>query len=303
MLLEQIMVLWCLGLPHPILAPGRLRMVLLLAVPVRGVTAKMFGRPMWSKLQVCPSVVCAYLLTSRLQGSAFVMYYSAQVSDGSTHCVGVATASSPGGPYEPQGSSPLACPTSQGGAIDANGFQDADGTNYLLYKVDGNSIGNGGDCNNSNPPIQPTPIMLQRMSADGTATDGSAAVQILDRSDADGPLVEAPSLVRVQDSSSSGGWLYILFFSSNCYSSSLYDVSYAYSTSGVGGPYTKAGAPVAPLLQTSTPYSQLYAPGGLSITSTGTNVVFMADEGQTSDTRQMYTGSLSFDIEGRSVSI
>ena len=231
------------------------------------------------------------------------MYYSAQINDGSTHCVGVATASSPGGPYEPQGSSPLACPTSQGGAIDANGFQDSDGTNYLLYKIDGNSIGNGGDCGNSVAPIQATPIMLQRMSADGITSDGSAPIQILDRSDADGPLVEAPSLVRVEDSSSTGGWLYFLFFSSNCYSSSLYDVSYAYSTSGVGGPYTKAQAPTAPLLQTGTPYSQLYAPGGLSVTSTGTQVVFMADEGQTADTRQMYTGSLNIDVAGRSISI
>ena len=145
--------------------------------------------------------------------------------------------------------------------------------------------------------------MLQKLSADGTTTDGSAPVQILDRDDADGPLIEAPSLVRVEDSSSAGGWLYILFFSSNCYSSSLYDVSYAYSTAGVAGPYTKAQAPVAPLLQTGTPYADLYAPGGLSVASTGTKVVFMADEGQSADTRQMYTGTLSIDVAGRSVSI
>lgn len=230
------------------------------------------------------------------------MYYSAKLSDDSTHCVGVATSSSPGGPYEPQNSQPIACPSSQGGAIDADGFQDADGTNYLLYKIDGNSIAPGGTCGND-PATQPTPIMLQRMSADGTATDGSAPVQILDRSDADGPLIEAPSLVRVQDSSSAGGWLYILFFSSNCYLTPDYDVSYAYSTNGVAGPYTKAQAPVAPLLQTSTRYSQLYAPGGLSITSTGNQVVFMADLDQSANTRQMYTGTVNIDVAGRSVSI
>ena len=229
------------------------------------------------------------------------MYYSAQVNDGSTHCVGVASASSPGGPYEPQVSA-LACPASQGGAIDANGFQDSDGTNYLLYKIDGNSLGGGGSCGNADGS-HTTPIMLQKMSADGISTDGSAPVQILDRSDADGPLIEAPSLVRVEDSSSSGGWLYFLFFSSNCYNTPDYDISYAYSTAGVGGPYTKAQAPVAPLLQTGTPYSQLYAPGGLSVTSTGTQVVFMADEAQTADTRQMYTGSLNIDVAGRSISL
>ena len=231
------------------------------------------------------------------------MYYSAQLSDGSTHCVGVATASSPGGPYNPVGDSPLACPADQGGAIDANGFQDADGTNYLLYKIDGNHDNPGGDCGNANPPLKPTPIMLQKMSADGTATDGSAPKQLLDREDADGPLIEAPSLVRVEDASSAGGWLYILFFSSNCYNTPNYDTSYAYSTNGVGGPYTKAQAPVAPLLRTGTPYQQLYAPGGLSVASTGNQVVFMADEGTTPDVRQMYTGTINVDVAGRSVSI
>lgn len=231
------------------------------------------------------------------------MYYTAQLSDGSTNCIGVATASAPAGPYTPQNSAPVACPSSQGGAIDPNGFQDSDGTNYLLYKVDGNSIGHGGNCNNGVAPIVPTPIMLQRMSADGTATDGSAPVQILDRDDADGPLVEAPSLVRVQDPSSAGGWLYILFFSSNCYSGSQYDTSYAVSTNGVAGPYTKAQAPVGPLLKTGSPYGQLYSPGGLSIASTGTQVVFHADEGTTADTRQMYTGNINVDVAGRSVSI
>ena len=230
------------------------------------------------------------------------MYYSAQTNDGSTHCVGVATATSPSGPYEPATTS-IACPASQGGAIDANGFQDADGSNYVVYKIDGNSIGHGGNCGNSVDPIVPTPIMLQKLNADGTATDGSAPVQILDRDDADGPLVEAPSLTRVADSTSAGGFLYILFFSSNCYSSSLYDVSYATSTNGIAGPYTKAQAPVAPLLQTGKPDASLYAPGGLSISPTSNMVVFMADQGTTSDVRQMYSGTVNIDVAGRSVSI
>ena len=101
------------------------------------------GKDLWAPnvVQVVSSnlqritLVGTHRLTSANQGNTFVMYYSAKLSDDSTHCVGVATASTPNGPYDPVGDSPLACPSSQGGAIDANGFQDADGSLYLLYKV------------------------------------------------------------------------------------------------------------------------------------------------------------------------
>lgn len=108
---------------------------------------------------------------------------------------------------------------------------------------------------------------------------------VLDRSDIDGPLVEAPSLVKVNG-------VYVLFFSSNCYSGSLYDTSYATATN-IKGPYTKAQAPYAPLLQTGTPYPQLYSPGGLDVGPDGVNVVFHADLGTTADTRQMYVGQIA----------
>lgn len=114
---------------------------------------------------------------------------------------------------------------------------------------------------------------------------------VLDRSDADGPLVEAPSLVKVKG-------VYVLFFSSNCYSGSLYDTSYA-TADHIKGPYTKAGAPNAPLLQTGKPYSQLYSPGGLDVAPDGVNVVFHADLGKTAHVRQMYTGKIS--VTGKTV--
>lgn len=114
---------------------------------------------------------------------------------------------------------------------------------------------------------------------------------VLDRSDADGPLVEAPSLVKVNG-------VYVLFFSSNCFSGALYDTSYA-TADNIKGPYTKAQAPDAPLLQTGTPYSQLFSPGGLDVGPGGVNVVFHADLGTTSDTRQMYAGQIS--ITGKTV--
>lgn len=91
--------------------------------------------------------------------------------------------------------------------------------------------------------------MLQELDADGTTLVGEA-VEVLDRSDADGPLVEAPSLVRAGDGT------YLLFFSSNCYSTTLYDISYATSSS-LKGPYAKS---TEPLLVTGD-YG-LTAPGG-----------------------------------------
>jgi beta-xylosidase len=106
--------------------------------------------------------------------------------------------------------------SSQGGAIDPSGFQDADGTRYVVYKIDGNNIGHGGSCNNGVAPIVPTPIMLQQVESDGITLVGGAQ-EILTNGEYDGPLVEAPSLSRISDPSSAGGQLYILFFSSNCF--------------------------------------------------------------------------------------
>lgn len=96
----------------------------------------------------------ADLYVAQNDGS-FVMYYSATTtSDTSKHCVGAATASSVTGPYTAVGSTALICPLSQGGAIDASGYND-NGNQYIVYKVDGNSIGHGGACgNNGMAPLQ-----------------------------------------------------------------------------------------------------------------------------------------------------
>jgi hypothetical protein len=49
------------------------------------------------------------------------------------HCVGAATSDTILGPYTAQ-DSPLFCPLSQGGAIDASGYNDK-GQRYIVYKV------------------------------------------------------------------------------------------------------------------------------------------------------------------------
>lgn len=68
------------------------------------------------------------------------------------------------------------------------------------------------DSDNALPLQVPTPIMIQQLTAEGTAfAVGSTATEILDRDDDDGPLIEAPSLAR------SAEGVYFLTFSSNCY--------------------------------------------------------------------------------------
>ncbi|KAJ5240476.1 uncharacterized protein N7469_002067 [Penicillium citrinum] len=182
----------------------------------------------------------------RRDDGKYVMYYCANSkkvgpNKNDHHCVGTASVIS-----------------KKGGAIDPAGFQDDDGTYYVTYKVNGNSIGNGGDCNNAVDPIVPTPLMLQKLAKDAVTPVGDP-VEILDRdtADGDGPLVEAPSLV-----SSSG--TYYLFYSTHCYNEDSYDARYA-TASSITGPYIKNNEK---FLKTGDNPS-LIAPGGATVHADG----------------------------------
>lgn len=200
----------------------------------------------------------------RKLGSTYVLYYSATVAaQTAQHCVGAATSNTILGPYSAT-ASPLACPLSTGGAIDASGFTDTDETHYLVYKVDGNSIGHGGVCGNTVAPIVPTPLILQALASDGVTPVGDP-IELLNRSDADGPLIEAPNVILVNG-------VYFLFFSSNCYTTPQYDVSYA-TASSIKGPFTKSDAP---LLVTGSPFN-ITTPGGAQATMDGKSLVFHAN--------------------------
>lgn len=216
------------------------------------------------------------------------MYYADNlVGNEAHHCVGVATSQTVLGPYTPVGT-PFACPIEQGGAIDADGFQDVDGNRYVVYKVDGNSIGHGGECGNMVAPIVPTPIMLQPVAADGITPIGEPT-ELLDRDEFDGPLIEAPSLHRSDEG------IYFLFFSSNCFTGPLYDTSYATATS-IYGPYTKTDLPL--FITGDGP--DLRGPGGSDIIKDGSRIVLHSHVDD--DLRQyvgytprgMYTAQLKF---------
>lgn len=202
------------------------------------------------------------------------------------HCIGAATATSALGPYTPHPSL-LACPIKKGGAIDPAAFTDHDGTPYLLWKVDGNNIGHGGECGNMVRPRQPTPIMLQKLQPNGLTLKGPP-IKILDRTDADGPLVEAPELVRSHEG------IYFLFFSSGCTRAPSYDLKYATAKS-ISGPYTRAKRE---LLRTGD--WDLEAPGSPGLFPDGKgkwNLVFHARvTGEQGRVRAMFTGKV--ELEG-----
>ncbi|KAI4137119.1 MAG: hypothetical protein L6R39_007468, partial [Caloplaca ligustica] len=204
----------------------------------------------------------------QLPNGAFVLYYSGtSKKDTSKHCIGAATSTSIDGPYVSSSDEPLACPLKDGGAIDPAAFIDpSTGLLYVAYKVDGNALGGGGPCGNADGSHS-TPIKLQQVSArDGTTPVGDP-ITLLDRDDADGPLIEAPSLARSADG------IYLLFFSSNCYNTDLYDVSYA-TASAIGGPYTKSKKP---LLRSGDGGGVLKSPGGLDVAGDAMRFVFHAD--------------------------
>ncbi|TVY29053.1 putative arabinan endo-1,5-alpha-L-arabinosidase [Lachnellula hyalina] len=197
-------------------------------------------------------------------GENYILYYSAQNAEQTAqHCVGAATSKNVLGPYEAL-DTPLACPLSEGGAIDISGFTDTDETHFVVYKVDGNSIGHGGACGNMVEPLVPTPIRLQRLEDDGY-TPAGGYMDILDHIEGDGPYIEAPRIILVDG-------VYFLFFSSNCYLTPEYDVKYA-TASAIRGPYTRSSNQ---LLQTGMPFN-LTAPGGAQITRDGNFMVFHAN--------------------------
>lgn len=199
------------------------------------------------------------------EDGTYVMYYTdSLVGREQSHCLGIATSQTIMGPYTPQ-PDPWACPDpeKEGGAIDPDGFHDVStGRWYVTYKIDGNSIGHGGSCNNANDPIMATPIMLQEVGPDGISKIGEPT-PILDRDQMDGPLIEAPALHR------SDGGIYFLFYSGNCFTTPLYDTAYATATD-IRGPYVKAARPL--LISGDGP--DLVGPGGLDIITNGQMVVF-----------------------------
>ena len=167
------------------------------------------------------------------------LYYTAWSRTNDRQVIGVATSSSPAGPFTPAGTAPLVSQTSLGGAIDPSVFTDANGVRYLLWKNDGNAVG------------VDTHIHLQQLSSDGLSLVGASTRLIQQDRPWEGNLVEGPVLWTHEGK-------YYLFYSANSYANGAYATGYAVADS-LRGPYTK---PDTPLMRTE---GEVVGPGGPEI--------------------------------------
>lgn len=224
----------------------------------------------------------------------FGMYYSPQLQGDSLkrHCIGLARSRTVTGPYNDSSTHPLICPKAAGGAIDAAGFLDSNNARYIVYKIDGPAITNGGYCNNpNNPPSTNTSLMLQQVQNDGYTVIGGPSVLYNNQGVSDKYNVEAPAIVR------SNGGVYFLFFSSGCTSDNSYTVSYVTSINGVRGPYGKRKV----LLQTGD-YG-LYAPGGADMDKKTGDFVFHSFKASNDISQGRVLDTTHVTLSGRTASI
>ncbi|MFI5734741.1 family 43 glycosylhydrolase [Kribbella sp. NPDC051587] len=164
----------------------------------------------------------------------YTLTYTAWHKASGRQCIGVATATSPRGPFTPVGTEPLICPLDLGGAIDPNTFVDRNGTRYLVWKNDGNAIG------------KPSTLWLTKTTNNGRTLVGSNTALL-----SSSGIIEAPDIVQ-RDSR------YLLFFSTGGYNDCNYQTSYATATS-LTGPWSVAGRP---LMTTQTFDDHVCGPGG-----------------------------------------
>ena len=155
---------------------------------------------------------------------AFVMYFAALDTATGRECIGRATSATPGGPYSSDESTPVVCQTSLGGDIDPSIFSDQDGQHFLLFKNDGNSIG------------QPTGLWSEPLDAELLAS-GSATLLMSDDETWQDGIVERPAMIEESGT-------YYLFYSGGSFESAGYGIGYA-TCAGPSGPCEdRATAPV-----------------------------------------------------------
>jgi beta-xylosidase len=163
------------------------------------------------------------------------MYYAPELKNQTgIHCISLATSTQPGGPYIDTSSEPMICPAADGGAIDPAFYRDlspADGSCYVLYKIDTPNNNKGHTMCDKNTNHMRTPIMLQQVDCNsGQPTNGGPTEIYNNNGDVDRWNIEAPSLYRGSDGT------YFLFYSCGCYSNESYTWNYV-TSQFLKGPY------------------------------------------------------------------
>ena len=153
-------------------------------------------------------------------GDRYLLYFAAHHHDSGRQCIGVATSPDATGPFASQATEPLVCQTHLGGSIDPHPFRDHDGTPLLLWKADGNAIG------------QPSTLFAQRLAPGGLSLAGEPVALLTSGARWEQPLIENPALV-------STGRSYTLLYSGGWWESAGYATGYATCDTPLG-PCTKA---------------------------------------------------------------
>jgi len=158
-------------------------------------------------------------------GQKYIAYFTTREDSTNRFVIGAALADKPTGPFRDVGKPIIR--TEGVGIIDVTLFSDpVSGKNFLIWKEDRNDF----------VPQEPTPIMMQEMTADGLHPVGKSREIMRNDLRWEGVLVEGPSLVY------NDGWYYI-FYSGNEFATDLYAVGVARSRN-VWGPYEKHGSPI-----------------------------------------------------------
>lgn len=218
-----------------------------------------------------------------------MLYYAAlAASHPRRHCIGAAVSEHALGPYIPL-QEPLVCDFSKGGAIDPQYFYDPlTDRPYLLYKVDGNAIGTGGACGNSNMPNTPTPIMALPLDPrDLTPVNAGAGFEVVLNREWDGAYLENP-VIWYQPFNETGvdGYdgAYHLLFNAGCFTDPSYRIEHVicladprYGIEGcewnkIRDREDRQTRPYAgKLLRSGDTSAKLVAPGGPTVALQGSN--------------------------------
>ncbi|WP_424952614.1 glycoside hydrolase family 43 protein [Deinococcus sp.] len=178
------------------------------------------------------------------------LYFTARHTASGRQCIGVAASKTPQGPFVSASPTPLVCQLDEGGSIDAQGFTDADGKQYLYWKSDGNC------CNLL------TGLWVQPLSQDGLKLTGKPRDLLYNGALWEGNLIEAPTVYRHAGK-------YYLFYSAAAWDSDTYAVGYAVGASPLG-PFKKAAT--NPLLFSG---GEVAGPGGQGVIADGRGNTWM----------------------------
>lgn len=186
---------------------------------------------------------------TRLSSTSYVLFASFVPTAGGERCIGVATSTSPAGPFDGTGT-PIVCDDARGGVIDPSVFVSGS-TRYLLWKTEG--------VQGAEPPA----VYSQPLASNAQSLTGSPARIFQSEQPWEGTLVENPSMIA--EPLSTGGTRTYLFYSGNEWESAAYGIGWA-ACQGPQGPCI--APPNRPLLTSET---NIYGPGG--------GAVFRDDEG------------------------